>query len=601
MAPQNQSQQITIKVAITKTRAGSGSAPIEKTVYAKREDFSKIKSKAALTAYLNKELPGYVSNNDNHLEYTRKSKKYKNFISLVTEDDFKSLARSLKVKNHVKLNVVDSSPITSDTGDSFKKRISTSIDFGALGDALIEVAFEHFKEMFGDLSNGIKKEPSSVSSENSDCPSYNAAVKDESLVTVHTNICCDVCHPHDFVPLRGVRYSCLVCPNFDLCASCEAKQHVDKSSFGPHSYLHPMAKVVYPGSSFFRSGGCGSTIPLRNEIVYDIPLENCNIETKQKLEELLKLKGFEGFVDDVERYISDSERYQELCSIMNIQDDDEEVQFLVLKSILEHAMDEDNEEQLPDSPITHPDTDIKSPIINLDTNTRDTPQQNNIEGDIVVRPKKFGEVSRIISLQLTNNTNQTIEGGELKFEFFNSKQTETVVVRNASAIKPGRVRYYNLGRLADEFERINGMQLKISTSCGVFVGEYNDNIDSTLRVQSNDEQDLSEDLAADESGDMSTTESISEGENDFSQGEATKDHYLYGSIHSMVLPSLPKESTTLTASEYYDATSGATDESKKDAVMNDEDEDDYDIISGAEEEDATSDFEILSAVSSNNQ
>lgn len=32
-----------------------------------------------------------------------------------------------------------------------------------------------------------------------------------------------------------------------------------------------------------------------------------------------------------------------------------------------------------------------------------------------------------------------------------------------------------------------------------------------------------------------------------------------------------------------------------------DDEDDYDIISGAEDEDTASDFEVLSAVSSNNQ
>ena len=41
-----------------------------------------------------------------------------------------------------------------------------------------------------------------------------------------------------------------------------------------------------------------------NDIVYDIPLKNCNADTKRKLEELLKLKGFEGFIKDVEHYIS---------------------------------------------------------------------------------------------------------------------------------------------------------------------------------------------------------------------------------------------------------------------------------------------------------
>ncbi|MCP8718214.1 MAG: hypothetical protein M5F18_02825 [Asgard group archaeon] len=592
MPPQNQSQRIIIKVAITKANTGSDSTPVEKTVYARRDSFTKIKSKAALTAYLSKELPDYISSDASYLAFTRKSKKYKDFISLDSEDDFKSLARSLKVKNHVKLNVVDSSPIASDADDSTRKRKSTTIDFGALGDALIEVAFEHFKEMFGDLSNGapFKKGTSSVASDNSDCPSYNTATKDEASLPVHSNICCDICHPDDFVPLRGVRYSCLVCPNFDLCSSCESRQLADKSSFGSHSYLHPMAKIIHPSSSFVRGGACGSTIPQTNDIVYDIPLENCNLATKERLEELLKLKGFEGFVNDVDRYISDSEKYQKLCTMMEIEDEDEEVQFLVLMSILEHAMDEDKKEQDSDVPQSEP--------VTSDNDSVAFPQ-NNIEGEVIVRPKKFGEISRIISLQLTNNTNQTIEGGELKFEFFNSKQTETVVVRNASAIKPGRIRYYNLGRLAEEFERINGMQLRIVTEGAVFVGEYKDNSDSILTAQSSFEAKVPEVSEADDSGDTSATESIAEDENVLAKSELAEEHNSCGSTHSMVLPSLPKESTILASSEYYDATSDAADYSKKDSMV--DDEDDYDIISGAEDEDTASDFEVLSAVSSNNQ
>jgi hypothetical protein len=595
MPPQNQSQQITIKVAISRTNAAADSGSIERTVYARRENFTKIKSKAALTEYLSKELPDCLLNNDSHLNYTRKSKKHKDFISLVTEDDFKSLARSLKVKNHVKLNVVDSSPVSHLASESSKKRKSTSIDFGALGDALIEVAFEHFKEMFGDLSTGapFKKGCAAEGSGTSECPSYNTATRNENSLQIHPNICCDVCHPHDFVPLRGVRYSCLVCSNFDLCSECEARQHVDRSSFGPHSYLHPMAKIVYPASSFTRGGVCGSRVPLGNDIVYDIPLEEFNTATQNKLEELLKLKGFEGFVKDVDRYINDSERYQKLCSMLEIEDDDEEVQFLVLMSILEHSMDEDNGEQKPEYEVATETADSET-IASLAP-----AQQPSVEGEVVVRPKKFGEVSRIISLQLTNNTNQTIDGGELKFEFFNSKQTETVVVRNASAIKPGRIRYYNLGKLAEEFERIHGMKLRIVTAGGIFVGDYNDDADSILRVESGEP---AEPLGTEEGEDTSSTESMvedDEEDNASAHSVATEENLSYGSIHSMVLPSLPKESTILNSSEYYDATSGGAEEAKKSAVL--EEDDDYDIISGAEEEDTASDFEILSAVSSNNQ
>ena len=83
-----------------------------------------------------------------------------------------------------------------------------------------------------------------------------------------------------------------------------------------------------------------------NDIVYDIPLKNCNADTKRKLEELLKLKGFEGFIKDVEHYISNSERYEKLCAMMDFEEEDEEVKYLILMSALEYANNEFNEEEL---------------------------------------------------------------------------------------------------------------------------------------------------------------------------------------------------------------------------------------------------------------
>lgn len=156
-----------------------------------------------------------------------------------------------------------------------------------------------------------------------------------------------------------------------------------------------------------------------------------------------------------------------------------------------------------------------------------------------------------------------------------------------------------MGRLAEEFERINGMQLRIVTEGAVFVGEYKDNSDSILTAQSSFEAKVPEVSEADDSGDTSATESIAEDENVLAKSELAEEHNSCGSTHSMVLPSLPKESTILASSEYYDATSDAADYSKKDSMV--DDEDDYDIISGAEDEDTASDFEVLSAVSSNNQ
>jgi len=44
--------------------------------------------------------------------------------------------------------------------------------------------------------------------------------KRDPVSNVHTNIRCDVCN---ISPIVGVRYQCTVCSDFDLCASCESK------------------------------------------------------------------------------------------------------------------------------------------------------------------------------------------------------------------------------------------------------------------------------------------------------------------------------------------------------------------------------------------
>lgn len=42
---------------------------------------------------------------------------------------------------------------------------------------------------------------------------------DQALET-HDNIYCDGCNVN---PLRGIRYKCSVCPDFDYCEKCESQ------------------------------------------------------------------------------------------------------------------------------------------------------------------------------------------------------------------------------------------------------------------------------------------------------------------------------------------------------------------------------------------
>jgi hypothetical protein len=52
---------------------------------------------------------------------------------------------------------------------------------------------------------------------------------------VHHHVKCDVCGIH---PIRGIRYKCTVCEDYDLCESCE--------SSGKHDLAHPLVKMARP-------------------------------------------------------------------------------------------------------------------------------------------------------------------------------------------------------------------------------------------------------------------------------------------------------------------------------------------------------------------
>jgi len=53
----------------------------------------------------------------------------------------------------------------------------------------------------------------------------------------HEKFICDIC---ECDPIKGIRYMCSVCPNFDLCSVCEAK--------GAHSE-HALLKIRKPSQA----------------------------------------------------------------------------------------------------------------------------------------------------------------------------------------------------------------------------------------------------------------------------------------------------------------------------------------------------------------
>jgi len=58
---------------------------------------------------------------------------------------------------------------------------------------------------------------------------------DDSKSDVHQNIQCDGCGQH---PISGARFKCTVCPDFDLCSACESKDL--------HPSSHPLLKLKEP-------------------------------------------------------------------------------------------------------------------------------------------------------------------------------------------------------------------------------------------------------------------------------------------------------------------------------------------------------------------
>jgi sequestosome 1 len=74
---------------------------------------------------------------------------------------------------------------------------------------------------------------------------YTKVKDNKSVNNPHLGIVCDGCESS----INGVRFKCTVCPDFDLCSSCEVK--ID------HPVDHDLLCIKTPKQRFGRSRGCG--------------------------------------------------------------------------------------------------------------------------------------------------------------------------------------------------------------------------------------------------------------------------------------------------------------------------------------------------------
>ena len=204
----SENKLVTIKVTFNQLYT-SLKACIEKLITIERESFIQIDDKEKLVAFLRSDFKlGELKD----VKILRKSKKHKDYIPLETESDFKSLSRSLKVKNHIKLLINDSTPATKYcppkylSGDPERKK---TIDFASLGKALVEASFTVLSDFRGEeyQASGHTQKQSTQPQTSSQATQRHCVRKSEESANndcVHEFVACDSCNPTSFVPLKGV-------------------------------------------------------------------------------------------------------------------------------------------------------------------------------------------------------------------------------------------------------------------------------------------------------------------------------------------------------------------------------------------------------------
>lgn len=399
-----------VTILIERTKTGLSQPLLDEfSLILEKSKLSAVKDKNALTSLIMSK--GYLKDvNPLKLSYKRKSKKSKRYVALESPEDFKTLGRSLKVKSLVRLQLRDGTkgtPAPTATDQQFP------VDFGKMANALVEAAIEHFKEIVHELSTSHVQPL-----DKADLPS--------SLI-VHESASCDRCSPTAYKPIRGVRFRCLVCPDFDLCGECEAEVQSLKELVGGHEPDHTMARIIKPEGRF--------EIPssLNQPSILDMQLNHFGPEDKDVIQTFLANEDSREIMSNFLRILQDSRRYEELLGLISSDtSEDSELQHAKLLSLLEPALSNKNN------------------------------QVNDTSGDVQIKKKEFASNSGLLSVVLTNSSNVPVGGGDLEFRFSaGPKARESFWVNNTLPILPGRKKRFNLPSLPSNFTKKADIQLSI--------------------------------------------------------------------------------------------------------------------------------------------
>lgn len=119
---------------------------------------------------------------------------------------------------------------------------------------------------------------------------------------VHSYVVCDGCYPteqEEAVEIRGPRFKCVACPNFDLCSKCESKGYENFY----HKNNHNMIKMNVPSKRLCKVASSEEDLPTTQvssndkEVVIDIASDRKDLfEMFSKMENLEEIvHGFESY------------------------------------------------------------------------------------------------------------------------------------------------------------------------------------------------------------------------------------------------------------------------------------------------------------------
>lgn len=145
-------------------------------------------------------------------------------LRIVDEDDFEYFlsCSDLKTQNFPVIEV----RLKENDQHCFEESLLVSTQ----GPTNEEETFRELNEKVDSMTESLEELKKSVSDS-------KTAPTPQKIEVLHCNVICDGC---ESAPIVGRRFKCLVCPNFDLCETCEKKGHA-----------HPMIRLVETTNNLF--------------------------------------------------------------------------------------------------------------------------------------------------------------------------------------------------------------------------------------------------------------------------------------------------------------------------------------------------------------